>query len=68
MAKQVQILSPNTLTLDEHVEKIEAARDKIRSGVFEFASAIADAVDQLDHLTQQQLAPRLGMAQSILSS
>jgi len=67
MTKQVQILSPNTLTLDEHVEKIEVARNKIRSGVFEFAAAIADAVDQLDSMTQQQLAPRLGMTQSTLS-
>ena len=67
MSKQVQVLSPNSLTLDEHIEKIEAARNKIRAGVFEFAAAIADAVHQLDDLTQHQLAPRLGMTQSTLS-
>jgi len=67
MEKQVQVLSPNTMTLDEHVEKIEVARNKIRSGVFEFAAAIADAVHQLDSMTQQQLAPKLGMTQSTLS-
>ena len=68
MKNKVQVLRPNTMTLDEHIQKIEVARDKIRSGVFEFASAIADAVEQLDKsVTQTMLAPRLGMSQSNLS-
>lgn len=67
MAGKIEVLSPNTLTLDEHVEKIITARDKVRAGTFEFAMAIADACDQLDNDTQSALAARLGMDQPAIS-
>ena len=67
MPGTIEVLPPNTLSLDEHVEKITTARDKVRAGTFEFAIAIADACDQLDYDTQSTLADRLGMDQPAVS-
>ena len=56
----------NTMSIDEHVKKINEARFKVQSGIFEMASSITDAVRQLDG-KQTELAQRLGMPKGTIS-
>lgn len=56
----------NTMSLEEHVEKINKARDKVQAGIFEMAENITEAVRQLGG-KQVELAIRLGMSKGTLS-
>ena len=62
------LVPKNHLSLDEHVERIENARYKMREGFNEFLDALIDAYDQLPPNTfQNELGERLGMKKSVLS-
>lgn len=62
------LIISNSLSFDEHIKRITDAKDKIHSGTFEFATAIVDAIDQLDDNTiHSRIAERLGMHRSTLS-
>ena len=56
----------NSLSLDEHIEKIMSAREKLHTGMFDTANFINDAVEQLDGV-QQELCKRLDMSKGTLS-
>ena len=56
----------NSLSLDEHVNRIKTAREKLHTGMFETAHCIADAVEQLDG-EQQELCDKLSMSKGTLS-
>ena len=43
----MSIVDSNTMSLDEHVQRINLARDKVQLGIFEMAESITDAVKQL---------------------
>ena len=62
------LVPKNHLSLDEHVARLETARNKMREGFNEFLNALADAYDQLPENTfQNELGIRLGMKKSVLS-
>jgi len=62
----MNLVVSNTMSLEEHVERIKQARDKVQIGIFEMAESIADAVKQLEG-RQIELAQRLGMSKGTLS-
>lgn len=59
-------LISNSLTLDEHIERIQSAKEKVQSGIFEMAQYITDAVEQLGG-RQVELRERLGMSKGTIS-
>ena len=64
--KTGELLDQNTLTLNEHIERIQTIRSRIRRGVMDMAIAVKDAYDQLDESTFTELASNLGMGRSTL--
>ena len=62
----MSIVNSNTMSLDEHVKKINLARDKVQAGIFEMALSITEAVTQLGG-KQIELAQRLGMSKGTIS-
>jgi len=54
------------MSIEEHVQRINQARDKVQIGIFEMAESITDAVKQLDG-RQIELAQQLGMSKGTLS-
>jgi len=65
-----EIILPNTLTLDEHIERILNAKTRLQLSVIEMAITINDAISQLDNSNdsvQEILAERIGMSQGTLS-
>ena len=64
-----EILLPNEMTLDEHVERILLVKQKLQLSVIEMAETIGDAVIQMgdDTSFQTELAERIGMSQGTLS-
>lgn len=64
----IEIILPNALTLDEHVERITQCRTRVQVALFDFVDAIRLAHDQLGvDMFERELAQRLGMATSTLN-
>ena len=59
-------LIPNTMSIDDHVKKINQAKNKVQSGIFEMAEAITNAINQLQG-RQLELATRLNMSKGTIS-
>ena len=65
---EVEILLPNSLTLDQHVERITQCRTRVQVALFDFVDAIRLAHEELGADTfERELAQRLGMAASTLN-
>ena len=62
----MNLVVSNTMSIEEHVQKINQARDKVQIGIFEMAESITDAVKQLEG-RQIELAQQLGMSKGTLS-
>ena len=62
----MNLVVSNTMSLEEHVERIKQARDKVQIGIFDMAESITDAVKQLEG-RKIELAQRLGMSKGTLS-
>lgn len=56
----------NMMSIDDHVEKINEAKNKVQNGIFEMAEAITEAVNQLDG-RQAELSEKLGMSKGTIS-
>lgn len=62
----MNLVVSNTMSIEEHVQRINQARDKVQIGIFEMAESITDAVKQLEG-RQIELAQQLGMSKGTLS-
>ena len=62
----MNLVVSNTMSLEEHVKRINQARQKVQIGIFEMAESITDAVKQLEG-RQIELAQQLGMSKGTLS-
>ena len=61
---------PNTLILDEHIEKILEAKNRLKLSVLDMTLTISDAVSQLDGEKKEihrKIAERIGMSEGNLS-
>ena len=56
----------NMMSIDDHVDKINEAKNKVQNGIFEMAEAITEAVNQLDG-RQAELSEKLGMSKGTVS-
>ena len=56
----------NIMSLDDHVIKINLAKNKVKNSLFEMAEAITNALNQLEN-SQVELAQKLGMSRGTLS-
>jgi transcriptional regulator with XRE-family HTH domain len=56
----------NMMSIDDHVDKINEAKNKVQNGIFEMAEAITEAVNQLDG-RQAELSQKLGMSKGTIS-
>ena len=56
----------NIMSLDDHVIKINLAKNKVKNSIFEMAEAITNALNQLEN-SQVELAQKLGMSRGTLS-
>ena len=56
----------NMMSIDDHVDKINEAKNKVQNGIFEMAEAITEAVNQLDG-RQGELSEKLGMSKGTIS-
>ena len=56
----------NMMSVDDHVDKINKAKDKVQNGIFEMAEAVTEAVNQLDG-RQTELSQKLGMSKGTIS-
>ena len=56
----------NIMSLDDHVIKINLAKNKVKNSIFEMADAITNALNQLEN-RQAELAQKLGMSNGTLS-
>ena len=56
----------NMMSIDDHVDKINEAKNKVQNGIFEMAEAISEAVKQLDG-RQEELSEKLGMSKGTIS-
>jgi len=56
----------NMMSIDDHVDKINEAKNKVQNGIFEMAEAITEAVKQLDG-RQAELSEKLGMTKGTIS-
>ena len=57
---------PNIMSIDDHVKKINLAKNKVKKSIFEMADAITNALNQLEN-RQVELAQKLGMSNGTLS-
>ena len=57
---------PNIMSIDDHVIKINLAKNKVKNSIFEMADAITNALNQLEN-RQVELAKMLGMTKGTLS-
>ena len=57
---------PNIMSIDDHVIKINLAKNKVKNSIFEMADAITNALNQLEN-RQVELAQKLGMSKGTLS-
>ena len=68
MNNVINIFRANYLSLDEHIENIILARDKMNESLYEFIDAIRMASEQLPPKTfQNELCSKLSMNKSVLS-
>lgn len=56
----------NIMSLEDHVIKINLAKNKVKISIFEMAKVITNAVNQLEN-RQTELASKLGMSKGTLS-
>ena len=56
----------NMMSIDDHVDKINEAKNKVQNGIFEMAEAITEAINQLDG-RQAELSEKLGMSKGTIS-
>ena len=56
----------NMMSIDDHVYKINQAKNKVQNGIFEMAEAVTEAVNQLDG-RQIELSERVGMSKGTIS-
>ena len=56
----------NMMSIDDHVDKINEAKNKVQNGIFEMAEAITEAVNQLDG-RQGELSEKLGISKGTIS-
>ena len=56
----------NIMSLDDHVTKINSAKNNVKISIFEMAEAITNAVTQFEN-RQTELANKLGMSKGTLS-
>ena len=56
----------NMMSIDDHIDKINEAKNKVQNGIFEMAEAITEAVNQLDG-KQAELSEKLGMSKGTIS-
>ena len=56
----------NMMSIDDHVDKINEAKNKVQNGIFEMAVAITEAVNQLDG-RQVELSEKLRMSKGTIS-
>ena len=56
----------NMMSIDDHVDKINEAKNKVQNGIFEMAEAITEAVNQLDG-RQAEISEKLGMSKGTSS-
>jgi transcriptional regulator with XRE-family HTH domain len=54
------------MSIDDHVDKINEAKNKVQNGIFEMAEAVTEAVNQLDG-RQAELSEKLGMSKGTIS-
>ena len=54
------------MSIDDHVIKINLAKNKVKNSIFEMADAITNALNQLEN-RQVELAQKLGMSNGTLS-
>ena len=65
---EIEIILPNVMTLEEHVERITQCRTRFQLALFDFVDAIVLAYEQLgEDMFERELAQRLGMATSTLN-
>ena len=57
---------PNIMSIDDHVIKINLAKNRVKNSMFEMADAITNALNQLEN-RQAELAQKLGMSNGTLS-
>ncbi len=57
---------PNIMSIDDHVKKINLAKNNVKKSIFEMADAITNALNQLEN-KQVELAQKLGMSKGTLS-
>ena len=57
---------PNIMSIDDHVKKINLAKNNVKKSIFEMADAITNALNQLEN-RQVELAQKLGMSKGTLS-
>ena len=62
----MNLVVSNMMSIEEHVQRINQARDKVQIGIFEMAESITEAVKQLEG-RQIELAHQLGMSKGTLS-
>ena len=62
----MKIQIPNIMSLDDHVIKINLAKNRVKNSIFEMADAITNALNQLEN-RQVELAQKLGMSKGTLS-
>ena len=56
----------NMMSIEDHVDKINEAKNKVQNGIFEMAEAITEAVNQLNG-RQAELSEKLGMSKGTIS-
>ena len=56
----------NIMSIDDHVIKINLAKNKVKNSIFEMAEAITNALNQLEN-SKVELAQKLGMSRGTLS-
>ena len=54
------------MSLDDHVIKINLAKNKIKNSIFEMAEAITNALNQLEN--SQAKAQKLGMSKALFQN
>ena len=65
-SKKMKTQIPNIMSIDDHVKKINLAKNNVKKSIFEMADAITNALNQLEN-RQVELAQKLGMSNGTLS-
>ena len=66
--KMNEIIPPNQLSLDEHIDRIRSCLEKTRQSIFETVISIKECKEQLgEEVFQKDVSMRLGMSPSTLN-